>query len=176
MSQNSKGIGFIFLGSRIAVVIFRFVVVIISSKRPNTVSESTRVQVQIPSSMSFLVLTEFRGRERWVPLSLLSVCQSELTEFIVELTSPKRRPTPSQDAVTLQVDIGNGRGILFRKSTVSEEGTHWVLGQTVVNLFLANYQRKTKGQQLKGKIVLALFSNFLALFHICSRTFSVFSS
>ena len=36
-------------------------------------------------------------------------------------------------------------------------------------------QRKTKGQQLKGKIVSALFSHFLALFHTVFTLFQSFS-
>ena len=43
-----------------------------------------RVRFQTPSSVSFLALTELRGEN--VPLSLLFVCQSELTEVVAELT------------------------------------------------------------------------------------------
>ena len=45
-----------------------------------------RVRFQTPSSVSFLALTEFRGESQRVPLSLLFVCPSELTEIVAELT------------------------------------------------------------------------------------------
>ena len=49
---------------------------------PNTVSESTVSDTEL--SEFFLPSPE---RTQWVPLSLLSVCQSELTEFFfAELT------------------------------------------------------------------------------------------
>ena len=41
---------------------------------------------------------------------------------------------------------------------------------TTYNIF----QRKTKGQQLKGKIVSALFSHFWTLFHTSSEFFRIF--
>ena len=46
-----------------------------------------RVRFRTPNSVSFLGLTVGSGeRTQWAPLSLLFVCQSELTEFSPELT------------------------------------------------------------------------------------------
>ena len=46
---------------------------------PNTVSDSIRLQTS--SSVSFLPSPSSGERAQWVPLSLLFVCKSELTEF-----------------------------------------------------------------------------------------------
>ena len=59
--------------------------------REHLLSETGRirfrgVRFQTPNSVSFSGLTQFAPR---VPLSLLFVCQSELTEFFAELTAVK---------------------------------------------------------------------------------------
>ena len=53
---------------------------------PNTVSESTVSNTELSLTVSFLVLTEFRGESSVSPSQPFFECQSELTEFLAELS------------------------------------------------------------------------------------------
>ena len=72
--------------------------------------------VQIPNSVSFFALTEFRGENsRWVSLSLFFVCQSELTEFFPELTEFAAKVSEAQWVLSSETALSKQYSARFLK-------------------------------------------------------------
>ena len=103
----------------------------------------------------FLGLLSSGERTQWVPLSLLFVCQSELTEFLAELTEFAPKLSEAQWVLFSETVLSKQYSARFRLLLLQQD-VLWFNVLTVVPSC-----RSSKWHYRQRKIIFALFMRFI---------------